>query len=240
MDLTPATILLVEDHIVTRRFLAENLTADGYEVLEAAAIADAEQLIATAYPDLAILDLGLPDGDGLELLRRVRACDRTPGGADPDVPVLILSGRTGELDRLRGFDRGADDFVPKPFNYLELQARVAALLRRSQRRPAARRARVGALDVDPVLRKVCVRGEPVALSKKEFALLRLLASDPDRVFTRDELLRMVWGFQERGSTRTLDAHAFRLRRKLGAHGDRFVVNVWGVGYRLRDEEEAKA
>ena len=240
MDLTPATILLVEDHTVTRRFLAENLSADGYEVLEAAALADAERQIATAYPDLAILDLGLPDGDGLELLRRVRACDRTPGGTDPDLPVLILSGRKGELDRLRGFDRGADDFVCKPFGYLELQARVAALLRRAHRRPAARRARVGVLEVDPVQRAVCVRGEPVALSKKEYALLRVLASDPDRVFTREELLRMVWGYGERDSTRTLDAHAFRLRRKLGGHGDRFVVNVWGVGYRLRDEEGSRA
>lgn len=238
MDFTPATILLVEDHTVTRRFLAENLAADGYAVVQSGQLAEAEGLIRTAFPDLAILDLGLPDGDGLELLRRVRACERTPGGPDPDLPVLVLSGRSGELDRLRGFRHGADDFVVKPFAYLELHARIAALLRRAQRRPAARRCRIGVLEVDPIERKAWVRGEPVALAKKEFALLRVMASDPDRVFTREELLRTIWGFHDHGATRTLDSHAFRLRRKLGRHGDRFVVNVWGVGFRLCEGEEA--
>jgi len=239
MDFTPATILLVEDHVVTRRFLAENLSADGYAVLEAPSAGEAHRLMASAFPDLAILDLGLPDGDGLELLARLRGRERTAAGPDPDLPVLILTGRTGELDRLRGFARGADDYVAKPFAYQELLARVAALLRRTQRRPGDGRVRIGVLEIDPVVRKAWVRGQPVVLSKKEFALLRVLASDPGRVFTREELLRMIWGFQEdRGSTRTLDSHAFRLRRKLGGRGDRFVVNVWGVGFRLHDRDAA--
>jgi DNA-binding response OmpR family regulator len=239
MDFTPATILLVEDHVVTRRFLGENLAADGYTVLEAPTAHEADRLIASAFPDLAILDLGLPDGDGLELLARLRASERTAGGPDPDLPVLILTGRTGELDRLRGFRRGADDYVAKPFGYPEVLARVGALLRRAQRRPGDGRVRIGVLEIDPVLHAAWVRGEPVALSKKEFALLRALASDPERVFTREELLRMVWGFREDPrSTRTLDSHAFRLRRKLGRQGDRFVVNVWAVGLRLHDGDAA--
>jgi DNA-binding response OmpR family regulator len=111
---------------------------------------------------------------------------------------------------------------------------MRALLRRSRRRPGMGKLRVGPLDIDPIARRVWIRGEPVELSKKEFALLRALASEPTRVFTREELLRGVWGFRAMGQTRTLDSHAFRLRRKLNACGDLFVVNVWGVGYKLVD------
>jgi DNA-binding response OmpR family regulator len=234
MEPAAATILLVEDHRTTRTFLADNLAADGYDLLEADCLADARRLIETSYPDLAILDLGLPDGDGLELLRAVREADRIAGRIDPDLPLLVLSGRTTELDRLRGFDRGADDYVIKPFSYHDLHARIVALLRRSRRRPGAGRLRIGSLELDPLARQVWLRGEPVALSKKEFALLRALAGDPTRVFTREELLRGVWGFRAMGETRTLDSHAFRLRRKLNQAGDTFVVNVWGVGYWLVD------
>jgi DNA-binding response OmpR family regulator len=156
------------------------------------------------------------------------------GKLDPDLPMLVLTGRAGELDRLRAFDRGADDYVSKPFSYQELHARMRALLRRSRRRPGMGRLRVGPLDIDPIARRVWLRGEAVELSKKEFSLLRALAAEPTRVFTREELLRGVWGFRAMGQTRTLDSHAFRLRRKLNTAGDRFVVNVWGVGYRLVD------
>lgn len=234
MDPTPATILIVEDHRPTRTFLADNLSADGYELLEADCVADAQRLIEGSYPDLAIVDLGLPDRDGLELLRHVREADRIAGRVDPDLPLLVLSGRATEIDRLRGFDRGCDDYVTKPFSYQELRARVFALLWRTRRRPGAGRLRVGSLELDPVARQVWVRGERVELSKKEFALLRALATEPTRVFTREELLRGVWGFRAMGATRTLDSHAFRLRKKLNLAGDRFVINVWGVGYRLVD------
>jgi DNA-binding response OmpR family regulator len=230
MDLEPATILIIEDHVLTRRFVADNLGADGYELLEAATLAEATAAIEQSFPDLVLLDLGLPDGDGLELIDRVRA-----GMAfDPDLPLLVLSGRGGELDRLRGLRRGADDYVVKPFSYQELQARIAALLRRTRRRPAARRLRVGVLELDPMSREVRVAGEPVSLSKKEYALLRALAADPHRVFTREELLRSIWGVQNPIPTRTLDSHAFRLRRKLSRAGHSLVINVWGVGYRLAD------
>jgi DNA-binding response OmpR family regulator len=234
MEATPATILVVEDHPATRTFLADNLSADGYELLEAESASDGERLIETGFPDLAIIDLGLPDCDGLELLRRVRVADRVAGHIDPDLPVLVLTGRAAELDRLRGFERGCDDYVTKPFSYQELLARIRALLRRTSRRPHLGRLRVGALELDPLSRQVWLRGELIALSKKEFALLRALAVEPTRVFTREELLRGVWGFRVICPTRTIDSHAHRLRQKLNAGGDKFVVNVWGVGYRLVD------
>ena len=229
-----ATILLVEDDAPTRTFLADNLTADGYELLVADCARDGLRLLETKFPDLALVDLGLPDGSGLDIVRRVRASDGVASRIDPAVPLVVLSGRAGELDRLRGFERGCDDYVCKPFSYPELRARVEALLRRADVRRRPGRLRVGELEVDAVARVVRLRGAPVELSQKEFALARTLASDPTRVFTKDELLRTIWGFRTLGSTRTLDSHACRLRHKLGRAGDRFVVNVWGVGYRLVD------
>jgi DNA-binding response OmpR family regulator len=229
-----ATILVVEDDDATRTFLGDNLTADGHEVLVADTVRDGLRLLEYKYPDLAVVDLVLPDADGLELIARVRAADGVATRLNPDTPMLVLSGRVGELDRLRGFDRGADDYVVKPFSYPELRARIAALLRRADRRRRLGRLRVGGLEVDPPSRDVTLGGRRIELSQKEFALLRTLASEPTRVFTKEELLRTVWGFRAIGSTRTLDSHACRLRRKLGAGGDRFVVNVWGVGYRLID------
>jgi DNA-binding response OmpR family regulator len=227
-------ILIVEDHSATRRFLADNLAADGYEPLEARSSSEGRRLIADHAPELAILDLGLPDRDGLELLRELRASSEAGGGLDSQLPVLILSGRATELDRIRGFERGADDYLPKPFSYGELRGRIDALLRRTRSRARLGRVRVGALELDPVSRKVWLDGEPVHLSKKEYGLLRTLASEPGRVFTREELLQGVWGFKSVVPTRTLDSHASRLRKKLSRGDSTFVVNVWGVGYRLVD------
>jgi DNA-binding response OmpR family regulator len=231
---TPATILVVEDDDATRTFLGDELTADGYELLVADCAADALRLMATKFPDLAVLDVGLPDLSGLEVVRRVRTGDTAAGRLDPDLPLLLLSGRCAEVDRVRAFEQGADDFLAKPFSYPELRGRAAALLRRadSRRRPA--RLKVGELELDPTSRAVRVGGRPVELTQKEFALLRMLAAEPDRVFSKDELLRTVWGFRARSTTRTLDSHACRLRAKLGINGGRYIVNVWGVGYRLVD------
>jgi DNA-binding response OmpR family regulator len=228
------TILIVEDHAVTRRFLADNLAADGFEPLEAQSADDGRRLMTSRSPELAIIDLGLPDRDGLELLRELRETDNVAGLLDPRLPVLILSGRATELDRVRGFERGADDYLVKPFSYAELRGRIRALLRRAHTTPGARPLRIGPLELDPLGREVRLDGERVALSKKEFALLRALATEPTRVFTRDELLRVVWGYQSLGATRTLDSHACRLRKKLSVGAHTFVVNVWGVGYRLID------
>jgi DNA-binding response OmpR family regulator len=230
----PPTILVVEDDSVLGTFLADNLAADGYEPLVAATLRDGLRELEYKRPDLAVVDLGLPDGSGLELIERVRAADGVVSRIDPSVPLLVLSGRAGDVDRVRGFERGADDFVAKPFAYGELRLRIAAVLRRTRARPGQGRLGVGSLSVDPASREVRLRGRRIELSQKEFALLRALAVDPTRVLTKEELLRDVWGYRTLGTTRTLDSHACRLRTKLAAEGDRFVVNVWGVGYRLID------
>jgi DNA-binding response OmpR family regulator len=234
MELRPPEVLIVEDHQPTRRFLADNLAADNFEPLEADSAHEALRLLMAANPDLAVIDLGLPDRDGLELLREIRSSDPAAGRLEARLPIILLTGRSSELDILRGFERGADDYVVKPYSYPELKARIEAVLSRARRRPGTGRLRVGPLEIDPLSRRVELDGEPIHLSKKEFALLRALAEDPTRVFTREELLRGVWGYQALGATRTLDSHASRLRQKLRLRGHGFVVNVWGVGYRLID------
>ena len=232
--MSSSTLLLVEDDPVLRTFLADNLTADGYEVRVADGLRDGLRELELRRPGLAIVDLGLPDGSGLELIARVRAADGVASRIDPSLPLVVLSGRAGELDRMRAFERGADDFVAKPFSYGELRLRIAAMLRRTGERLGRGRLCVGELALDPAGRDVWLQGRRIALSAKEFSLLRALMAEPTRVMTKEELLRDVWGFRSRGNTRTLDSHACRLRNKLGVHGDRFVVNVWGVGYRLVD------
>lgn len=228
------TILVAEDDDATRTFLADNLTADGYELLVADCARHALRLMETKFPDLAVLDLGLPDSDGLDLIRQVRASDGIVSRIDPGLPVIAVTGRQSELDRLRGFESGADDYLAKPFSYPELRARIAALLKRANRRKIEGRLRIGPLEIDPPTREVKLRGRKIPLSQKEYALLKAIAAEPTRVFTKEELLRDVWGFRSLGSTRTLDSHACRLRQKLSVEGDRLVVNVWGVGYRLVD------
>jgi len=228
------TILLVEDDPVLGTFLADNLSADGYEPVVAETLRDGLRDAEYKRPDLAVVDLALPDGSGLELIERIRGADGIVSRVDPELPIVVLSGRAGDVDRVRGFERGADDFVAKPFVYGELRLRLAAVLRRSRLRPGRGVLRVGELSVDPASREVRLRGRRIELSQKEFALLRALAAEPTRVLTKAELLRDVWGYRALGTTRTLDSHACRLRTKLGADGDRFVVNVWGVGYRLVD------
>jgi DNA-binding response OmpR family regulator len=234
MDSHPRSLLLVEDDEHTRAFLADNLTADGFRVATASEAGEALRAIEVRRPDLVLLDLMLGGGSGLDVLDRVRGADGPAARIDPDLPVIVLSGRTAEVDRVRGFARGADDYVTKPFSYGELLARVRSVLRRAAGQPRRGVVRVGELTVDPVTRSVRLAGQPVRLSAKEFALLHALASDPSRVFSKPELLRDVWGYLSVGATRTVDAHACRLRRKLAAGGRRYVVNVRGVGYRLAE------
>jgi DNA-binding response OmpR family regulator len=229
-----ATVLIVEDDPISRSFLRDNLLADGYDVLEAGTVAAARRFLSDNYIDVAVVDLGLPGENGLALLSSVRGGEKVAARIDPDLPLIVLSGRTSETDRLRGFRMGADDYLSKPFSYAELHARVEALLRRARRRSRGSRIRIGPLEIDTVARQVWLDGDTVELSGKEFSLLVALAADPMRVYTREELLRGVWGFAELCPTRTLDTHACRLRQKLSRAGREFVVNVWGVGYRLID------
>jgi DNA-binding response OmpR family regulator len=237
-DAPSATILVAEDDPPVRTFLADELTADGCELLVTDCGRDALRLLESKYPDLAVLDVGLPDGSGLDLVRRVRASDGITSRLNPELPLLVLSGRCGEHDRVRAFDAGADDFLAKPFAYPELRWRIHALLRRADRRPRrSGRLRVGTLEIDPASRTVRVSGHPVSLTQTEFTLLRTLASSPTTVHTKKDLLRALWGYRATSDSRALDSHACRLRSKLSAHGAPFVLNVWGVGYRLIDLPE---
>lgn len=225
-------LLLVEDDEAIRSRLAEAFALDGYSVTDAADLASARARLARDRFDLALLDVSLPDGTGYELLRGLRAGEiaiERPQVAE--TPVVIVSGRCDEIDRVRGFELGCDDYVAKPFSLAELRGRVAAVLRRTSAvaRPAEN---LGELEIDVRARIVRMRGRRVDLTAKEFSLLCALASEPTRVFERDQLFEAVWGYHGAGSTRTLDAHACRLRAKLSGGDRRYVLNTWGVGYRL--------
>ena len=223
------SILVCEEDAATRAFLADNLTADGYRVLVADDKPAALELLERSRPDLVLCDV---NGDTLGVLDAVRQSHGLAGHIAPDTPLIVLTADADALGRVRYLERGGDDVLTKPFSYPELRARIRALLHRSYERPAASRIRVGALTIDRVSRQVHVADTAVELSKMEFALLTHLAGDPTRVWTKDELLRDVWGFRSMGRTRTLDSHACRLRNKLTGAGGRYVENVWGVGYRL--------
>jgi DNA-binding response OmpR family regulator len=227
-------VLVVEDDERTAAFLADNLAADGYKVATASGAGEGLRAIEVRGPDLVLLDLLLEDGSGLELLDKVRGADGLASRIDPHLPVIVVTGRGGETDRVRSFSRGADDLVVKPFLYAELLARVRAVLRRTGGRPRRGVMRAGELTLDPVTRAVRLDGRALQLSAKEFALLQALAEEPVRVFTKHELLRDVWGYRSMGNTRTLDAHACRLRKKLAPSARPWIVCVRGVGYKLTE------
>lgn len=221
-------LLLAEPEPAVGTFLARHLADDGFDVLRADR-GDCElvlDLAERARPDLVLL------GAELDVCRRLR--EGEPGRSwNRDVPVIVLGQPQADaVDRVRAFDRGADDYVGRPFHYEELVARIRAVLRRAS--PSSRDVlQAGEILVDRATRCVTVAGRRVLLPAREYELLVKLASEPTRVFTKDELLKEVWGFRSLGRTRTLDSHASRLRRRLAAvSGTQYVVNEWGVGYRL--------
>ena len=228
-----ASVVVCEDDNVTLELLCDHLVADRFGVMPAPSASDALRLCRYNHPDLLLLDLSLPDASGLDVLREIREADGIDSRFDPRLPVIILTGRSADTDRIRGLESGADDYMSKPFKYPELRARIGAVLRRRSHRHEGP-ARVGDLIVDPARRKVMVGEREVPLAKKEFGLLRMLASDPTRVFTKEELLTAIWAYKGPHKTRTLDSHASRLRRKLDPEKGRFVLNCWGIGYRLID------
>ena len=220
-----AALLLAEPEPATRGYLERQLASDGFHVLQAAFRGEALALVERTRPDLVVCS-------ELDLCACLR--EGEPGRTwNRDVPVIVLGPEEADaVDRVRAFQRGADDYLPRPVVYDELLARIRAVLRRTSP-PCPDLIEVGELAVDRLARVVTVRGEPVHLAGKEFELLVALAAEPHRVFTKDELLRDVWGYRSFTRTRTLDSHVSRLRQKLErGDGDRFVVNVWGVGYKL--------
>lgn len=219
--------------------LSYNLRAEGYEVGCATCGQEGLELIEQMKPDLVVLDLMLPDTSGTEVCRRLRA---TSYGKS--MPVLMLSARGEEIDRVVGFEIGADDYVTKPFSVRELLLRIKALLRRTQKAPVRKREShfvFGKLRMDREAHRVWIDGEELALTALEFKLLVTLSERKNRVQTRSSLLEHVWGIQAHISTRTVDAHVKRLREKLGAARD-YVETVRGVGYRFKespDEEDSE-
>ncbi|MGH3110983.1 MAG: winged helix-turn-helix domain-containing protein [Gaiellaceae bacterium] len=220
----PSAVLVAETEIETREYLGRQLRDDGFDVLDAGRRSEALELAERIRPDVVLL------GE-LDLCQRLRRGE--PGRSwDRNVPVILLAPSSDFSERVRALDRGADDVIGRPFAYEELLARIRALLRRSMTSTAEVLV-AGDLVVDRTTRRVSVRETLVCLSAKEFELLAWLAAEPYRVFTKEELLREVWGFRALGRTRTLESHASRLRKKLRISADDdFVVNVWGVGYRL--------
>lgn len=236
-------ILIIEDEINIAQVLRLYLEQAGYIVLTAGDGVAGLELHAREHPDLIILDLMLPALDGMEVCRRIRTWASTP--------ILMLTARQGEDDRIAGLDIGADDYLVKPFSPREVVSRVKAILRRTAPTAMAANASMSAQNENPTenphehlrfeglyinvpARRVEVEGQNIALTAKEFDLLMTLASSPDRVFTRETLLNQIWGYSYLGDGRTVDVHVGTLRKKLEAptNGPHYIQTVWGVGYKF--------
>jgi DNA-binding response OmpR family regulator len=227
------TVLVVEDESSIASFVALYLKNAGYGVKTAATGGEALDNVAAETPALIVLDLMLPDIDGIEVCRRIRKSS--------DVPILMLTARDEDVDKIIGLEVGADDYLTKPFNPRELVARVKSILRRSapeRRQIESKQLHHGELVIDAGRREVHVGEEEIQLAPKEFDLLWELLDHRGLVLTRDQLLERVWGYTFAGDTRTVDVHVRQLRRKLGDASP--IVTVWGVGYKVAPAKEAAA
>jgi two-component system OmpR family response regulator len=235
MMTSPRRILVVEDDPDISSLVKLHLADAGYEVeLEANGRTGLDVALAEGF-DLVILDIMLPGIDGLEICRRLRT-------EKPELPILMLTARTTELDRVLGLEMGADDYLTKPFSVRELVARVKAILRRMEAfetQPEPKKLSLGPVKIDADSRRVLIDGEPVELTAREFDLLTFFARHPGRVFTRGQLLDKVWGYTHEGYEHTVNTHINRLRGKLETDPShpRFILTVWGVGYRFSTIEE---
>jgi DNA-binding response OmpR family regulator len=229
------TVLVVDDEEAIAEAVRARLESEGYRVLVAGDGPDAIRVCGESAPDLVVLDLMLPGMDGLEVCEVIQR--------ERWVPVLMLTARTEEADKVEGFAVGADDYLTKPFSLRELVVRVRAILRRVERirateaQAATEPLQRGGLTVDASRRRVTVDGDEVQLTPLEFEILLTLARDPGVVFTREQLMDRVWGYQDYAGGRVVDSHVARIRRKLGEDGTepRFIRTVHGVGYSFREE-----
>jgi DNA-binding response OmpR family regulator len=230
------TILVVDDEPTIREVVRRYLERDGYQVSEAADGKTALAMLQTEPPDLMILDIMLPGIDGLTITSRLRDLDGIGMiVSEREIPIIILTARTGERDRIQGLELGADDYVTKPFSPQELVARVRAVLRRAHPNHSTERPlNFEHLYIDPRTREITVNNRPVVLTAKEFDLLWFFASSPRQVFTRDQLLDQVWGYGFYGDPSTVTVHVRRLREKIEPDPTKpmFIHTVWGVGYKF--------
>ncbi len=223
-----AKILLVEDEVAIREMLRYTLAREDFEVIEAGDASEGERLIREQRPDLVLLDWMLPGLSGVELARRIRRAERTR-----QLPIIMLTARSEEENRIQGLEEGADDYVTKPFSPRELLARIRALLRRSRGDTGARPLEARGLSLDPASHRVTVNGAELQLGPTEYRLLHFFMTHPERVFSRNQLLDQVWGDNVYIEERTIDVHIRRLRKALepGGH-DRLIQTVRGAGYRF--------
>ena len=218
-------ILVVDDEELLVKGIRFNLQNDGYEVVTGTNGREAVELAHDPEVRLIILDIMMPEIDGLEACRRIREFS--------DVPIIMLTARTQDMDKLLGFEHGADDYLTKPFNILELKARIRALLRRSGGYETKHdRITVGAITVDTRERNVYKDGVAVDLTAREFDMVELLIRNPNRVYSRENLLDLIWGYEYRSDIRTVDVHIRRIREKLETvpASPEYIMTKWGVGY----------
>lgn len=226
-------IFCVEDDGNIRELVVYTLETTG---LAARGFEDGRQFfeaLAAEAPELILLDIMLPGEDGMEILGKLKASSRTR-----DIPVIMLTAKGAEYDKVMGLDSGADDYVTKPFGMMELVSRIRAVMRRAGKKKEADTFKLGGLVMDVKKHEVTVEGEGVALTLKEFELLKRLMTNRNIVMTRDRLLEEIWGYDFDGETRTVDVHVRTLRQKLGKAAGEYIETVRGVGYRMGDENEA--
>ena len=231
------TIMVVDDEATIREVVRKYLELDGFKVLEASTGPQALDMLHEQRPSLIILDIMLPGIDGFAITRSIRNAEEfAPLSADGDIPIIMLTARTGEADRISGFELGADDYVVKPFSPRELVARIKAVLRRSATNTtnAETPIKFSKLMLDPKSRSVTVSDNEVSLTAKEFDLLWFFARHPRQVFTRTQLLDHVWGYEFYGDESTVTVHVRRLREKIEPDPAQptYIQTVWGVGYKL--------
>ncbi|MCX8519459.1 MAG: phosphate regulon transcriptional regulator PhoB [Methylophilaceae bacterium] len=232
----PARILIVEDELAIQELIALHVSAAGYQALLATSVGEAEMLLDATLPNLIILDWMLPDVSGISFLRQLKTAARTCA-----IPVMMLTARCEEYDKVRGLDIGADDYMTKPFSPRELNARIRAILRRhsSQENSSQENTLLlkQGLILEPSSHRVSYRGQPIHLSPTEFKLLHFLMENPERVHSRDQLLDNVWGNTMFVSDRTVDVQIRRLRRVLSSHQcSHLVQTVRGAGYRFSSQD----